>query len=57
VAECLRDSSCQLPFDGHFTGFVARLTRRVLQMEQEILTLPEYPSSFPVLAGFVLLDL
>ena len=35
-------------------GFVTRLTRRVSLVEQELLTLPEHLSSFPVLVGFVL---
>ena len=36
------------------TGFVTRLTRRVLLVEQELLTLPVHPR---FLVGFVLLDL
>jgi hypothetical protein len=42
-----------------FTGFVTRLTRRVLLVEQELLTLPEHLCSPPpplFLVGFVLLD-
>ena len=33
------------------TGFVIRLTRRVLLVEQEQLTFPEHPSSVPVSSG------
>jgi hypothetical protein len=33
------------------TGFITRLTRRVPLVEQELLTLPEYLSSPPVLTG------
>ena len=33
------------------TGFVARLTRRVTLVEQELLTLPEHLSSPPVFSG------
>jgi hypothetical protein len=33
------------------TGFVIRLTRRVLLVEQEQLTFPEHPSSVPVFSG------
>jgi hypothetical protein len=32
----------------HGNRFVSRLTRRVPLVEQELLTLPEYPSSLPV---------
>ena len=39
------------------TGFVTRSTRRVSLVEQELLTLPEYLSSPPVLEGCVLFDL
>ena len=33
------------------------LTRRVPLVEEELITLPEHLSSFPVLVGFVLFDL
>ena len=33
------------------TGFVTRLTRRVLLVEQELLTIPEHMSSPPVFSG------
>ena len=34
------------------TGFVTRITRRVLHVQQELQTLPERPSSLPVFSGF-----
>ena len=40
-----------------YHGFVTRLTQQVSLVEQELPTLPEHPSSPPVLLGFVLLDL
>jgi hypothetical protein len=45
------------PHSWFITGFVTRLTRRVPLVEHELLTLPEHPSSTPVLVGIVLLDL
>ena len=39
------------------TGFVTGVTRRVPQMEQELLILPKHMSSPPVLVEFVLLYL
>ena len=33
------------------TGFITRLTRRVLLVEQELLTIPEHMSSPPVFSG------
>ena len=69
---CLRPVSC-VPNFASFSGlstsvfsnvyllyiqlFVTILTRWVSLVEQKLLTLPEYPSSPPVLVGFVLLDL
>jgi hypothetical protein len=34
------------------TGFLTTLTRRVPLVEQELFTLPEHLSSFPVFSGF-----
>ena len=39
------------------TEVVTRLTQRVPLVEQELLTLPQHPSSPPVFSGFVLLDI
>jgi hypothetical protein len=36
-----------------YHGFVTRLTQQVSLVEQELPTLPEHPSSPPVLLGFV----
>ena len=47
------NTSRSFPHSRFITGFVIRLTR----VEQELLTIPEHLSSFPVLVGFVLLDL
>jgi hypothetical protein len=46
-------STCRkhFPHSWLITGFVTRLTRRVPLVEQELLTLPEHPSSPPVLSG------
>ena len=38
-------------FMTYHTGFIPRLTRRVPQVEQELLTLPDHPSSHPVFNG------
>ena len=35
----------------NYHGFVTRLKRRVSLVEQELLTLPEHPSSLPVFSG------
>jgi len=43
--------------DANMTGFVTRLTRRVLLVEQKPPTLPEHLSSSLFLVGFVILDL
>ena len=40
-----------IPHSWLITGFVTRVTRRVLQLEQELLTLPEHISSPPVFRG------
>ena len=48
-------TSRSFPNSRLITGFVTRLTRRVL-VEWELLTLPEHLSSLPILVGFVLLD-
>ena len=45
------------PQSWFFNGVVTRLTRRVINVEQELLTLPEHLSPPPVLVVFVLLDL
>jgi len=42
--------SWSFPHSRLITGFVTRLTRRVLLVEQEMLTLPEHLSSPPVLS-------
>ena len=39
------------PHSWHITGFVARVTRRVSLMEQELLTLPVHLSWLPVFSG------
>jgi hypothetical protein len=39
------------PHSWLITGFVTRWTRRVSSVEQELLTLPEHPSSLPVISG------
>ena len=44
-------TSRSFPHSRLITGFVARLTRRVPLMEQELLTLREYMSSPPVFCG------
>ena len=45
------------PQSWFFNGVVTRLTRRVINVEQELLTLPEHLSPPPVLVVFVFLDL
>jgi hypothetical protein len=40
----------------HFETHIGA-TQRVPLVEQELLSLPEHPSSSPVLVGFMLLDL
>jgi len=40
-----------IPHSPLITGFVTRVIRRVLLVEQELPTLPEHPSSPPVLSG------
>ena len=40
-----------IPHSRLITGFVTRVIRRVLLVEQELPTLPEHPSSPPVLSG------
>ena len=45
------DSSWFFPHSWHITGFVTILTRRVTLVVQELLTLPEHPSSTPVVSG------
>ena len=44
-------TSRSFPHSRLITGFVARLTRRVPLVEQELLTLPEHMSSPPVFSG------
>jgi hypothetical protein len=39
------------PHSRLITGFITRLTRRVPPVEQELLTIPEHPSSPPVFGG------
>jgi hypothetical protein len=46
------NTSCSFPHSWLIIGFVTRLTRRVLLVEQELLTHPEHLSSPPVLSGF-----
>ena len=46
----IRIRSC--PYPGLVTGFVTRITRRVLLVKQELLILPEQLSSSWVLVGF-----
>ena len=45
------NTSQSFPHSWLITGFVARLTRRVSQVKQELLTLPEHLCSPPVLSG------
>ena len=40
-----------IPLSWLVTGFVTRVTRRVPHVEQELLTLPEHMSSYPVFSG------
>jgi len=40
-----------------FQGFVTRVTRRMPHSEQELLTLPDHPSTSPGFSVFVLFDL
>jgi hypothetical protein len=49
--------SLSIPYYWLITGFVTRLRRRMPLAEQELLTLPEFLGSLPVLVGFLLLDL
>jgi hypothetical protein len=51
------NTSRSFPHSWLITGFVTRLTRRVPQVEQELLTLSEHLSSPSVLVGFLLLHL
>jgi hypothetical protein len=44
-------TSLSFPHSWFITGCVTRLTLRVPLVERELLTLPEYPSSPPVLSG------
>jgi hypothetical protein len=37
--------------DGFITGFVPRVIRRGLPVEQEMFTLPDHPSSSPIFSG------
>jgi hypothetical protein len=45
-----RNTSRSVPDSLIITGFVTRVTRRVPLVEQELLTIPEYLSSPPVLS-------
>ena len=45
------NTSRSFPHSRFIIGFVTRLTRRVPLVEQELLTLPEHLSSFPVFSG------
>jgi hypothetical protein len=45
------NTSRSVPHSRIITGFVTRLTRRVLIVEQELLTLPEHLKSPPVFSG------
>jgi len=44
-------TSRSFPHSWLITGFITRLTRRVPLVEQELLTLPDHPSSSPVFNG------
>jgi hypothetical protein len=45
------NTSLSFPHSSLITGFVARLTRRVSLVEQELPTLPEHMSSPPIFSG------
>ena len=45
------NTSRSFPHSRLITGYVARLTRRVPLVEQELITLPEHPSSPPIFSG------
>jgi hypothetical protein len=45
------NASQSFPHSRLITGFVTRLKRRLSLVEQDLLTLPEYPSSPPVFSG------
>jgi len=45
------NTSRSFPYSRLITGFVTRLTRRVPLVEQELLILPEHPSSPSILSG------
>ena len=51
------NTSRSFPRSRLITGFVTRLTQQAPLVEQELLNLPEHPSSPPIFMGFVLLDL
>jgi hypothetical protein len=46
-----KNVSCSCLKNARYRGFVTRLTRRVSLVEQELVTLPEYPSSPLVFSG------
>jgi hypothetical protein len=51
-SRCVVSTSRSFSRSWLMTGFVARITRLVSLVEQELLTLPEHPSSPPVLVRF-----
>ena len=51
------NTSRSIPHSRLITGFVTRVIRRMLLVEQELPTLPEHPSSPRFLVGFVIFDL
>ena len=51
ICSTCRNTSRSFPRSWLITGFVTRLTRQVSLVEQELLTIPEHPSSPPVVSG------